>query len=153
MNTPLTRVTMTAVLIAVLLATSIGCGHQTGPTAPNPLRPVPSSPVPMTNTVPGANDYEIGVYREDITMSRSGTATVTLSWPDGDFSLQLFVTSGVCADPIVLVTGGCTILGSTRPGSLPGVVTGAVTAGDLNTLWVLNPDAAPQSFNVDVKIE
>jgi hypothetical protein len=155
-NTRLTRVTMTAVLIAVILATSIGCGHQTSPTAPNPLTPAPSSPpdpVPTTNTVPAANNGVVGVYRLNVTMSRSGTATVTLRWPDADFSLQLYVTSGVCADTRSLVTGGCTILGSTRQGSLPGVVTSPVTGRDLNTIWVLNPDPASQSFTVDVHIE
>ena len=105
--------------------------------------------MPTTNTVPAANNGEVGVYRLDVTMSRSGTATVTLRWPNADFSLQLYVTSGVCADTTSLVTGGCTILGSTRPGSLPGVVTSPVTGGDLNTIWVLNPDPAPQSFTVD----
>ena len=152
MNRQLTRVTMTAVLIAVVLATSIGCGHQTSPTAPNPLTPAPSSPPsPMpTNTVPGANNGEVGVYTLDVTMSLSGTARVTLTWPNADFSLQLYVTSGVCADTTRLVTGGCTILGSTRPGTLPGVVTSPVTGGDRYTIWVLNPDPVPQSFRVDV---
>ena len=145
-NTRLTRVTMTAVLIAVILATSIGCGNQTSPTAPNPLTPAP----PTTNTVPAANNGEAGVYTLDVTMSLSGTASVTLTWPNADFSLQLYVTSGNCADTARLVTGGCTILGSTRPGTLPGVVTGPVTGGDRYTIWVLNPDPAPQSFRVDV---
>ena len=44
-------------------------------------------------------------------------------------------------------------MGNTRPGSLPGVVTSRVTGGDLNTIWVLNPDPYPQSFTVDVNIE
>ena len=156
MNTRLTRVTITAVLFAVMIATSIGCGNQTSPTAPNPLTPAPSSPptpVPPTDTVPAANNGEVGVYRSDVTMSRSGTATVTLTWPNADFSLQLYLTSGVCADARSLVTGGCTVVGSTRPGSLPGVVTSLVTGGDLNTIWVLNPDPFPQSFRVDVYIE
>jgi hypothetical protein len=152
-NTRLTRKSMTAVLIAVILATSTGCGNQTSPTAPNPLAPAPPSPSPTTNTVPAASNGEAGVYRLDVTMSRSGTATVTLAWPNADFSLQLYVTSGVCADTMSLVTGGCIILGRTRQGSLPGVVTSPVTAGDLNTIWVLNPDPAPQSFRVDVNIE
>jgi hypothetical protein len=86
-------------------------------------------------------------------MSHSGTATVTLRWPNADFSLQLYVTSGVCADTTSLVTGECTILGSTRQGSLPGVVTSPVTGGDRYTIWVLNPDPAPQSFTVHVDIE
>jgi hypothetical protein len=152
----LTRTTMTAVLVAGLLATSIGCGHQTSPTTPTSITPAPPSPtrpVPTTNTVPAANNGEVGVYRFDVTMSRSGTATVTLGWPNADFSLQLFVTSGVCADTASLVRGGCTVLGSTRPGSLPGVVTSPVTVGDLNTIWVLNPDPFPQGFSVDVNIE
>ena len=124
--------------------------HQTrsGPAPP----PAPN-PVPTTNTVPAATNGEAGVYRLDVTMSRSGTATVTLSWPNADFSLQLYVTSGVCTDIASLVTGGCTILGSTRPGSLPGVVTSPVTGGDVNTIWVLNPDPFPQNFTVDVDIE
>ena len=158
-NTRLTRVTTIAVLIAASIATSIGCGHQTSPTAPTPRTSAPprppssSSPLPTTNTVPAANNGEVGVYKLDVTMSRSGTATVTLGWPNGDFSLQLFVTSGVCADSASLVTGGCTILGSTRPGTLTGVVTSAVTGGDVNTIWVLNPDPSPQGFRIDVSIE
>ena len=86
-------------------------------------------------------------------MSHSGTATVTLRWPNADFSLQLYVTAGACAGVTSLVTGGCTIVGGTRPGTLPGVVTGPVTGGALNTIWVLNPDPFPQGFRVDIDIE
>ena len=43
-NTRLTRVTMTAVFVAAMLATSIGCGRQSNPTASNPLTLAPSSP-------------------------------------------------------------------------------------------------------------
>jgi hypothetical protein len=86
-------------------------------------------------------------------MSHSGTAAVTLKWPNGDFSLQLYVTRGVCADAAGLVTGACTILGTTRPGSLPGVVTAAVVSGDVVTVWVLNPDEDSQAFNVGVEIK
>ena len=156
MNTRLTRATKTAVVFAVMIATSIGCGHQTTPTAPSPQTPAPSSPpspVPTTNTVPAANNGEVGFSRFDVTMARSGTTTVTLRWPNADFSLQLYVTGGVCADTASLVTGGCTILGSTRPGSLPGVVTSPVLGGDRYTVWVLNPDPFPQDFRVDVDIE
>ena len=156
MKTRLTRTTMTAVLIAVLLATSIGCGPQTSPTTPTSITPAPSSPtspVPTTNTVPAADNGEVGVYRLDVTMSRSGTATVTLGWPNADFSLQLFVTSGACTDTASLVRGGCTVLGNTRPGSLPGLVASPVTVGDVNTIWVLNSDPFPQGFRVDVNIE
>jgi hypothetical protein len=150
-NTRLTQVTMTAVLAVAMVATSVGCG-QTNPTAPTPpIPPSSSSPGPVpTNTVPAANNGEVGVYTLDVTMSLSGTARVTLTWPNADFSLQLYVTSGNCADTARLVTGGCTILGSTRPGTLPGVVTGPVTGGDRYTIWVLNPDPAPQGFMVDV---
>ena len=128
----------------------------TGPT-PTPTatsQPSPSpTPPPGTNIVPASNNGVVGVYRLDVTMSRSGTATVSLTWPDADFSLQLYVTSGVCADTTSLVTGGCIILGKTRPGDLPGAVTSAVTGGDMNTIWVLNSDPYPQSFTVDVEIE
>jgi len=156
MNTGWTRVTMTAVLIAVILATSTGCEHQRSPTAPGPPTPAPStppSPVPTGNSVPAANNGEVGVYRSDVTMSRSGTATVALRWPNADFSLQLYVTTGACADITSLAAGGCAIVGRTRPGDLPGLVTNPVTGGDLNTIWVLNPDPFPQSFTVDVSIE
>lgn len=152
----LTKVTRTAVLVATMLATSIGCGHPRSPTAPNPLTPAPSSspsPGPTTPVVPAANNGDVGAYRLDVTMARSGTATVTLRWPNADFSLQLYVTDGACADITSLVTGGCTVLGRTRPGSLPGVVTSGVTGGDANTIWVLNPDPFPQSFTVNVVIE
>ena len=145
------RTFSTALLIALILAT-VGCGQETSPTAPVILPPVLTPPDPET-TVPAATNGQMGVYRRDVTMSRSGMATVTLNWPNADFSLQLYVTSGVCGDITSLVAGRCTIVGSTRQGSLPGVVTGPVADGDLNTIWVLNPDPYPQSFTVDVKIE
>jgi hypothetical protein len=63
------------------------------------------------------------------------------------------VTSGVCADVTSLVTGGCVVVGRTRQGSLPGVVTSPVAGGDVNTIWVLNPDHFPQEFTVNVDIE
>ena len=157
----LTGVATTAVLLAAVLTTSIGCGQYGSPTAPTFVTPAPSSPpsppsppgpVPATATVPAANHGEVGVYRSDVTMSRSGTARVTLSWSNADFSLQLYVTGGACADVTSLVTGGCTVVGSTRLG-IPGVVTSPVTGGDVNTIWVLNPDPYPQNFRVDVYIE
>ena len=86
-------------------------------------------------------------------MSRSGTATMTLHWPDGDYSLQLYVTSGTCLDLMDLLAGTCTTVGKTRPGDRPGVVASPVTTGDLNTIWVLNPDFAPQPFTVVTAIE
>ena len=69
---------------------------------------------------------------------------MTLTWPDGDFSLRLYLTNGVCADARSLLTGECSIVGTTRPGRLPGVVTSAVTGGAVTTIWVLNPDPFPQ---------
>jgi hypothetical protein len=51
------------------------------------------------------------------------------------------------------VTEKCTILGSMRPGTLPGVVRSPVVGGDLNTIWLLSPDPDPQRFSVDVVIE
>jgi hypothetical protein len=80
-------------------------------------------------------------------------ATVTLRWQDGDFSLQLYVTKGACPGVTDLLAGLCAISGRTRPGERPGVLKGPVTAGDLHTTWVLNPDHAPQPFTLDTKIE
>jgi hypothetical protein len=154
----LTNTTLTGFLLSVLAAVSAGCdgARLPSPTAPSTLPQQTSGPsgaVPTSHTVPGADNGVVGFYRLDVTMSRSGTATVTLRWPNGDFSLQMYVTSGGCADTTSLVTGACTILGRTRPGDLPGLVTSPVTGGDLNTIWVLNPDPAPQGFGVVVDIE
>lgn len=154
MKMSMATATIKPVLVAALLATSIGCGSQSRPTAPSSFARQPSPmPQPGSNVVPASNGGVPGVYRVDVVMSRSGTATVTLRWLDADYSLQLYVTRGACADTTSLVTGACTILGRTRPGSLPGVVTSAVTSGDQNTIWVLNTDPAPQSFTVDLDIE
>ena len=118
--------------------------------------PRPNEPGPNTvrsSTVPASNAGVPGVDRFDVTMSLGGTATVTLTWPNGDFSLQLYVTSGECANTTALVTGECTILGSTRPGTLPGVITSPVVSGDAVIVWVLNPDEWPQAFIVNVGIK
>ena len=149
-----TSATIMPVLTAALLATTFGCGSQRRPTEPSSLAPQPG-PIsqPASKIVPAASGGVPGVYRFDVVMSHSGTATVTLRWPDADYSLQLYVTSGACADTTSLVTGACMILGRTRPGDLPGVVTSPVNSGDLNTIWVLNTDPAPQSFMVDLGIQ
>jgi hypothetical protein len=152
--------TMEAVLAAAILATSIGCGSLNSPTKPksfaqepNPIVP-PGQTVPASpgQTVPASNGGIPGVYQFNVAMSRSGTATLTLKWPNGDFSLQLYVTRGACADATGPVTAACTILGTTRPGSLPGVVTSPVVSGDVVTVWVLNTDEGPQTFTVGVDI-
>lgn len=148
-----------SVLSAVLLTTSIGCGSAGSPTAPSPsdasnARPNAPGPIPTESTVvPAANGGVPGLYRTDVVMSRSGMATITLHWPDGDFSLQLYVTSGTCVDLTALLAGTCTIVGKTRPGDRPGIIASPVTSGDLNTIWVLNPDFASQSFTVVTGIE
>jgi len=147
-------------LLLLVLAAGIGCGSQGNPTVPSSFvvepGPItqPASGTRTSNTVPPSNAGVPGAYRFDAAMSRSGTATVTLTWPDGDFSLQLFVTGGECANTTSLVTGGCTILGTTRPGTRPGVITRPVLHDDAVTVWVLNPDEeGPQTFTVDVDIK
>jgi hypothetical protein len=152
----MTNRTLTGFLLVVLAAGSAGCGSSSSsPIAPTPPRQQTTGPpggVQTTHTVPAAINGVDGFHRSDVTMSRSGTATVTLRWPNGDFSLQLYVTTGACADSASLVAGACTVLGRTRPGDLPGVVTGPVTGGDLNTIWVLNSDPFPQGFAIVVEI-
>ena len=106
-----------------------------------------------THTVPAASNGVDGFQRLDVAMSRSGTATVTLRWPNADFSLQLYVTSAACADIASLAAGACSVLGNTRPGDLPGVVTSPVTGGDQTAIWVLNSDPFPQGFSVVVEVQ
>src|SRR5687768_11052302 len=95
-----TSMTLAPVLAAMLLATAMACGS---PTQPSSFERQPSgtpapapTPQPATNTVPAANDGLPGVYRRDVVMSNTGTATVVLRWSDADYSLQLYVTSGAC---------------------------------------------------------
>jgi hypothetical protein len=147
-------------LLMLVLVAGIGCGSQGSPTVPSSFvqepGPItqPGSATRTSNTVPASNAGVPGVYRFDAAMSRSGTATVTLTWPNGDFSLQLYVTGGDCANATSLVTGACTILGTTRPGTRPGVVTRPVVHDEAVTVWVLNPDEeGPQTFTVDVEIK
>ena len=152
----MTSRTLKGFLLLMLAAGTAGCdGARTGPSAPSPITRGPIAPDPSSDglTVSAASNGVAGFYRLDVTMSRSGTATVSLRWPNGDYSLQLYVTSGACADTTSLVAGGCTVLGKTRPGDLPGVVTSPVTDGDRDTIWVLNSDPYPQSFTVDVGIQ
>lgn len=159
MKTSVGSVALELLLAVVLLSTSLACGSQLNPTGPSSFAQQPSQmpqpvplPQPWPDIVPASNRGVPGVYRRDLVMSRSGKAIVTLRWADGDYSLQLYVTSGACADAASLPTGGCSIVGRTRPGDLPGVVSSSVISGDLNTVWVVNPDPGPQSFSVDVDI-
>ena len=162
MEMSVASVTIKAALASAILATSIGCGSLSSPTPtrPSPLaqdprpivQPGQAVPTPPGQTVPASNGGVPGVYRFNVAMPLSGTATVTLKWPNGDFSLQLYVTRGACADATGLVKGECTILGTTRPGSLPGVVTSPVVSGEEVTVWVLNPDEGTQTFTVGVEI-
>ncbi len=149
---------LTGCLLLVFAAGSAGCdgARPPSPTTPSLLPRQPPSagnPSPaLSDTVPATNNGVVGVYRADVMMARSGSATMTLRWPNGDFSLQLYVTTGTCAGTPSLIAGACTILGTTRPGALPGAVTSPVTNGDVNTIWVLNTDPYPQSFTVDIEI-
>jgi hypothetical protein len=105
------------------------------------------------NTVAAATNGVVGVYRLDVTMERSGTASVTLRWPNADVSLQLYLTTADCASATNLVAGACTILGVARPGNPPMMVSAPVTSGDLNTVWVLNPDSVSQAVTIAIAIE
>jgi hypothetical protein len=148
-------------LLLTLLTVLTGCDGAT-PAAPSPgPLPAPAPPPPSpalalfieTGTVPASDAGAPGVYRFDLAMPYSGTATVRLTWPNGDFSLQLEVTRGECPETTSLVTGGCAVLGTTRPGTRPGVITSPVVSGDEITVWVLNSDLDPQAFTVDVEIK
>ena len=154
-----TSVMRTAVFIAVIVSTSMGCGHQVSPTTPSPITlgtspPVPpATTVPSTSTVPASINGVVGVYRLDVTMSRSGTATATLHWPDADVSLKLYLTAAGCANATLLLTGGCRILAEARVGNPPVVATSPVMSGDTNTVWVLNPDQISQPVTVSITIQ
>lgn len=143
-------------LAAAVLATCIGCGPSMSPTAPGRFTPPAGNPVPAPqpgNTVPAATDGVDGIYRVDVRMARSGTAAVALGWPNADVSLKLYLTSSDCANATNLVAGACTILGAARPGNPPVMVSAPVTSGDLNTVWVLNPDHIPQLVTISIVIE
>jgi hypothetical protein len=159
-------VTVKDVLAVVIVAASLGCAGSPakpsslaqdsvilppGPTAPA-SPPGQTVPTPRGQTVPASNEGAPGVDRFNVAMSHSGTATVALTWPNGDFSLQLYVTRGACTDASALVAGACTILGATRPGTRPGLVSSTVVSGDMITIWVLNPDEDPQAFTIGVEI-
>jgi hypothetical protein len=137
-------VTINYVLAAAILATGIARGAPSSPTAPDPVVQPPSPIIePASNTVrsgtvSASNAGVPGVDRFDVGMSDSGTAAVTLTFPNADFSLQLYVTRGECAETASLVTEGCTILGQTGSGILPGVISSPVAGGDEITIWVLN---------------
>ena len=107
----------------------------------------------VSNTVPASSSSGFGVFQFDLGVPRSGTATVTLTWPDADYSLDLYLTDSACADTTSLVTGACTILGTSRGQNPPEVVMSAVRVGHVNRVWVLNHDDAPQSFTVDIEIK
>lgn len=143
---------------AASLAACIGCGPSMAPTAPSRFTPQADTPVPAPqaqadNTVPAATDGVDGVYRLDVRMARTGTAAVVLRWPNADVSLKLYLTSGDCASAASLVAGACTILGAARQGNPPVMVSAPVTSGDLNTVWVLNPDHFPQAVTIAIVIE
>ena len=76
-------------LLMLVLAAGIGCGSQGSPTVPSSFvqepGPItqPRSATRTSNTVPPGNAGVPGAYRFDAAMSHSGTATVTLTWPDG----------------------------------------------------------------------
>src|SRR5687767_9631293 len=106
MEMSMASVTITAVLAPAILATGIGCVGTPakpssftqeptpfvplGQTAPAPLGQI--VPTPTGQIVPPSNGGAPGVHRFNVAMSHSGTAAVTLKWPNGDFSLQLYVT-------------------------------------------------------------
>ena len=146
-------------VLAAALATALGCRSASSPTAPSAVVPAPdpviepASTTVRSATVPASNAGVPGVDRFNVATLQSGTATVTLRWPNADFSLQLYLTRGECHDTASLLTGRCTVLGTTRPGTLPGVITSTVTSGDEITIWVLNPDNDPQAFTVDVTVK
>jgi hypothetical protein len=143
-------------LAAAMLTTCFGCGPSMSPTDPGRFTPPPDNPAPAPqpgNTVPAATDGIAGVYRLDVRMERSGTAAVTLWWPDADVSLKLYLTRGDCANATSLVAGTCTILGTVRPENPPVKVSAQVTGGDLNTVWVLNPDHIPQAVTIGIAID
>jgi len=159
-------VTITPVLAAAIVAAGVGCVDS--PAKPSsvaqnspivsPGQTVPASPgqivpTPTGQIVSASNGAAPGVHRFNVAMPHSGTATVMLTWPNGDFSLQLYVTRGVCANTTDLATGACTVLGTTRPGTRPGLVTNAVVSGDVVTVWVLNPDEDSQAFTIGVEIK
>jgi hypothetical protein len=141
---------------AAVLVTSVGC-NDFGPTAPSSLPSrtlyTPPSLPPGGNSVPAGVAGVAGVYSQEITTERSGTATVRLSWPNADVSLELYLTSGDCTDAASLLARSCNILGYARPGNPPTMLSAAVTHDTKYLVWVLNPDPISQPITLDIDVQ
>ncbi|MEO6236916.1 MAG: hypothetical protein ABIQ52_07930 [Vicinamibacterales bacterium] len=162
--------THAGILILVLAAGLVGCdgARAPGPSAPSPVQQPTPQPVPPSESSPftqrvsdtataaignPGNGGIWGFYQFDLSVPRSGTATLTLTWANADETLVLYLTTNTCANTASLVAGACTILAKSDGGNPPRVIRSSVTTGDAVKVWVLNYDNYSHNVTVDIGIK
>jgi hypothetical protein len=163
--------TITIVLAGFLIAASAACGGGQGPTSPTPSTPAPvptPTPIPVPTPTPIPAPTPSGPFAQTLTgivrhgdgddwlafhdfvAPRTGTASLTLTWPKGTVDLDLSLTPASCTYvyakdcPLYITTNLTT--GTTER------VTWQMTAGETYRIWVSNFGYEDQAYRIDIEL-
>lgn len=130
-------------LLALALVTISGCGGAS-PAAPSPSTPSPpTSPLTFTGSVNAS-----GYTSHAISVSGSGTMTVTLTWQSSLADLDLYLTDQSCSAYPLL---SCTVLEqSTAPTGSSESVSRSVSPGQTFKAWVDSYATTSTPYTVSV---
>ncbi len=121
------------VLTAVLVCGGYACGSS------------PAAPSSQNTTFAGTIWVSDSQVFQPITVTKSGTMTVTLTWPSTTADLDLWLTDSSCS---YLDVRNCPDLGhSTHSGAGPETLTRTVTAGQTYRAWVVFWTGAPTEYS------
>lgn len=101
---PTSKLRLVAVVSLVLGLVACGGGGGTGPSGGSKV----DQTITGTVAVFGTNIHAF-------TTTRSGTMTLTLTWPNGGIDLDLYLTADTCN--VYPLFGGCTLLGQSQAGT------------------------------------
>jgi len=133
---------MRVMLLALALVTISGCGGAS-PAAPSPSPSPSNSPLTFAGSVNAS-----GYTSHAITVSGSGTMTVTLTWQSSLADLDLYLTDQSCSAYPLL---SCTVLEqSTAPTGSSESVSRSVNAGQTFKAWVDSYATASTPYTVSV---
>jgi hypothetical protein len=133
--------------LAVLLAVTVACAGDEGPTAPSI-----GSVQPYTQTLGGTVDV-LGLSYHTLTIPRAGQMSLLLTWTDPTIDLDLHLAPPGCTNLYPMATCGVLLSSDTAVGVIKEGFARSVSNGETFTIWIDNFSDRATTYTLNLTIE
>jgi hypothetical protein len=138
---------MRPLYLAVLLAFTVACGGDDGPTAPSI-----GSVQPYTQTLGGTVDV-LGLNVHPLTAPRAGQMSLSLTWTDPTIDLDLHLAPPGCTSLYPMATCGVLLSSDAAAGVIRESFARSVSNGEAFTIWIDNFSNRASAYTLNLSIE